>query len=573
MSTEADTTHSGSPRGLSGHTGELTVGWMRWALVALVALGLCLRLPGYTESVWIDELYTSRLYCGDLIILMKTLFSDTHPPAYFVFIHFWIAVFGDSEVWLRMPPLLCGLMSIVLIARVGTLFGGPVTGLTAAFLLAVSPVHIWYSQEGRPYSTNVFLVLLMLLAFYRLTMGQCGHGVRRFAWRMVFFFALMCGVFTHYYVAVFPLILTALVLARRSENLKSIVASCVIVTALIGGYVGAKMYFSNVPLEMHYLRAFDLQELWLLFFQWFLTGNGFNPVDNTTDLGVAILRVVQAMGVLVAFFGVWRLCRRRTETPQSTGGLSLRAPGIDILLWMLVLPGFLLLLTAIGKDRTYIDRSALPSLPFFILLLSMGLTGFRRRFLTGTALGMAAVTSAIILLAQAVHRANWTVYKPNPDWRAATAFLSSEIDRAQGVLHVYSEVAVPAALTYYDPRIQQSKHFESNDAKISKLIARIGEVFGTEGSAGGMIHTFIRERVDAYQVLLRETRKTTRLWAHYLGEQDPLAESPRRREFWLLIYHGVSEQAQAIIDDPRTEVLVDRAFPSLRLYRLRVKAK
>jgi len=572
MSTEVDTTRTVQPSGLDEPVGERSAGWMCWTLLGLVLLGLGLRLPGFTESVWIDELYTSRLYCGDVIVLMKTLFSDTHPPAYFVFIHFWIGVFGDSEVWLRMPPLLCGLLSIVLIARIGSLFGGPITGLVGAFLLVVSPVHIWYSQEGRPYSTNILLVLLTVLAFYRLTLGQYSSGMGRFFWRMVFFFALLCGVFTHYYLAIFPFVFIALVLWRRSQNRNTIIASCATVTALIAGYVGAKMYFSNVPLEMHYLRAFDLQELWLLFFQWFLTGNAFNPADNTTFLGLAILRVVQAMAVLVGLLGMWRLCRRSTEA-QSPGVISRRAPGTDVVLWMLVLPVFLLLLAAIGRERTYIDRSALPSLPFFILLLAMGLTSFRRRFLRDSVLGMAVVTSALILVAQAVHRTNWTVYKPNPDWRSATVFLSSEIDRASGDLHVYSEVAVPAALTYYDPRMQQSKHFEANDAKLSKLVARMETVFGREGFPGGMLHAFIRERVDRYQELLEETRKTTRLWAHYLAERNPLGESPAHQDFWLLVYHAVDEQSQAILDDPRTEVLVDRVFPSLRLFRLRVKAK
>jgi len=541
-----------------------------WSLVALVALGLALRMPWYTESVWLDELFTSRLYCGDLVILMKTLFSDTHPPAYFIFIHFWISVFGDSEIWLRMPPLLCGLMSIVLIARVGAVFGGSTTGVIAAFLLAVSPVHIWYSQEGRPYSTTIFLVLLTTLAFYRLSLGQCAGAFRRIGWRMVFFFGLLGGVFTHYYVAAFPVVLLCLTLFRKCQNRKTILLSCVTVLALIGGYMGMKMYLSHVPTEMHYLRSFDLHELWLLFFQWFLTGNGFNPIDNTTELGVGVLRVVQAMGVALALLGVFGLFRRPTPDASAVDP-SPRAPGLDVVIWMLVVPALLLVLTAIGKDKTYVDRSALPSLPFFLILLSMGMTVSKRRFWTGTAFGMAASVSAVVLASQVVNRANWTVYKPNPDWRTATAYLSSEIDDSTGELHLYSEVAVPAGLTYYDPRIQQAKHFAANEAKLTKLVSRVESLFGKEGFPAESIQAFIHDRVESYERILEDTRKTTRMWTHYLDERDPLLSPTRPQEFWLLVYHGVSERVQAIVDDPKTEVLADRAFPSLRVYRVRVK--
>ena len=52
----------------------------RLILFGVLALALALRLPGFTESLWIDELYTSNLFCGPTVVLLKTLFTDIHPP-------------------------------------------------------------------------------------------------------------------------------------------------------------------------------------------------------------------------------------------------------------------------------------------------------------------------------------------------------------------------------------------------------------------------------------------------------------------------------------------------------------
>ena len=41
------------------------------------------------------------------------------------------------------------------------------TALLAGLLLAVNPLHLWYSQEVRGYATMLFFGLLTLLAYVR----------------------------------------------------------------------------------------------------------------------------------------------------------------------------------------------------------------------------------------------------------------------------------------------------------------------------------------------------------------------------------------------------------------------
>jgi uncharacterized membrane protein len=74
---------------------------------------------------------------------------------------------GSEEWVLRLPSALVGLLSIYLLYRLGSALFDRLTGLAAALLLAVSPFHVWYSQEARMYA----LVGLLCL------------GAGLFAWR------------------------------------------------------------------------------------------------------------------------------------------------------------------------------------------------------------------------------------------------------------------------------------------------------------------------------------------------------------------------------------------------------
>lgn len=524
----------------------------RLLLSAIVAIAILLRLPGYTESVWIDELYTSNLFVGPPVVLMKTLYSDIHPPLYFVFMHYWNAVFSDGEAWLRLPAMLCGLGSILLIYRIGEIFAGRTIGLVGAFLLAVSPVHIWYSQEARPYSSNILLLLLSMLSFARLAEGR-----RRAGWTLLFFFSLGGVVFTHYYMATFLFAYPALAWIGRSAGLKRILWSSGLLLALVAIYIGSKAYFSEVPTAKGYLRAFDLRELWALLFNWFLTGNSFTPLGAATPLGHAALAVAQALGILVVLRGAWRLSReRRPHAP----------PGYQLPLLMLVLPAFLFLLPFLGMPRTYIERSALPALPFFVLVMACGLTGFRRGPATRATALATGLAAAAVLVAFFAHRDQWTVYKPNPGWREAAAYFAGQVEEGPTPQLVYTEYPSATALTYYDRRFQEVKKFERNDRKLQKLLSTTARIFGNDGFPGGWIQDYLRARFAEYERQLETDRRNTVLEIRQLSRAGSIA--PGRKVFYLLVHSRPGPFEQRLLSDPSLHVIDERTMRLLKIYKL-----
>ncbi|MHB0998960.1 MAG: glycosyltransferase family 39 protein [Armatimonadota bacterium] len=137
-------------------------------LILLIAAGIRLYRLG-AQSIWGDESLTLLFYTAGnsgLDVLQNIWRSGGHPPFYFLIVHYWFEL-GKSEFMLRFPSVIFGLASIpVMYALTNRLFGRR-TALFAASIMALSPIHIWYSQEARMYTLQLLLGLSSILTFVR----------------------------------------------------------------------------------------------------------------------------------------------------------------------------------------------------------------------------------------------------------------------------------------------------------------------------------------------------------------------------------------------------------------------
>ncbi|AFK04089.1 hypothetical protein Emtol_2956 [Emticicia oligotrophica DSM 17448] len=87
---------------------------------------------------------------------------DTGNGALYTYsLHFWTKLFGVSDTSLRFPSLLFNLFTIILLfIFVKQHFHSKNLALLVAFLAAISPFYINYSQVARNYSMNMFFALL-----------------------------------------------------------------------------------------------------------------------------------------------------------------------------------------------------------------------------------------------------------------------------------------------------------------------------------------------------------------------------------------------------------------------------
>ncbi|MFN0006646.1 MAG: hypothetical protein ACKVXR_01960 [Planctomycetota bacterium] len=116
---------------------------------------------------------------------------------------------GLSELGMRAPSLLAGLASLVAIP----LLLRPAIGLKAsvilAWLLAISPLHVYYSRYARPYAPALLLTVVAVIAFDRWRRER-GAG-----WAVLFVVAATLGPWFHPIFLPFTLAPLAWVAARR----------------------------------------------------------------------------------------------------------------------------------------------------------------------------------------------------------------------------------------------------------------------------------------------------------------------------------------------------------------------
>jgi hypothetical protein len=147
----------------------------RPALLLLLFILICgaalrfISLPH--EALEGDELFSRRIVLLSPSSEMSAIRTDlVHPPLYYLLLQATTKIWGVSAVGVRAFSLLCGIVSIGLIAFLGlTLPEGRYAGMLAAALLALNQTHIFYSQEARSYAWYALVVLLLLLWVWRIT--------------------------------------------------------------------------------------------------------------------------------------------------------------------------------------------------------------------------------------------------------------------------------------------------------------------------------------------------------------------------------------------------------------------
>jgi hypothetical protein len=166
--------------------------WLFWlSMVLVLLLGVYLRFGFMTRySLWMDEgisVVTANPAQPFSELMRLSVAPGFLPPLHFIVLRYAMQLFGASITTIRAVPSLFGVLSIIIIALLGRLIVNWRVGVMAALLLALSPFHIYYSLEVRPYSETIFAALL-----YALT--ACYYSERPSVIRVVFVcFALLYG--------------------------------------------------------------------------------------------------------------------------------------------------------------------------------------------------------------------------------------------------------------------------------------------------------------------------------------------------------------------------------------------
>jgi 4-amino-4-deoxy-L-arabinose transferase-like glycosyltransferase len=193
--------------------------WFWLSAILLLGLSLRLYLLGFLRSLTFDEIASvseSSVPFGRIWNYVKWEMS---PPLHFYYLHFWMQIFGSSEISLHFSSLILSLAAIIALYFLGKeIFKSGVAGLAAAFLYACSPLFCYYGIWTRMISLLFLSSVLSFLFFLKLINSR---GKKIIIFGAFFVLATLAALLTHLTAGLVVIIeilyLLFLVLAKKNS--------------------------------------------------------------------------------------------------------------------------------------------------------------------------------------------------------------------------------------------------------------------------------------------------------------------------------------------------------------------
>ncbi|MEK7597499.1 MAG: glycosyltransferase family 39 protein [Patescibacteria group bacterium] len=142
-----------------------------------------------TQPFWRDEAFSYFMAKKNIIEMIFLTVKDFNPPLYYFILHYWMKIFGGSEIALRSLSIVFFWATIY----VAFLFLNKIFKMKErkAFfyliLFIINPLLLYYAFEARMYSMLAFFASLSCYAFYKKN-------------NRLYLFSTIAGLFTHYFM-------------------------------------------------------------------------------------------------------------------------------------------------------------------------------------------------------------------------------------------------------------------------------------------------------------------------------------------------------------------------------------
>ena len=217
-----------------------------WVAAATV-LGGALRLYGLNSDLWIDEIITvfDYLDVSPLHILVAYTSSNNH-LLNTLLVQGMVHVVGMKEWAIRLPAVVFGIACIPAIYYLARTALGRRESVLAAFLLAVSYHHIFFSQNARGYTGLLLWGMLGTAFFLR---GLTSTRLQYWAlYTLVMFLGMATILYSFFIVAGHALaFLVACWMLRRQGKPIRPLATRVVASWAILGMLSFHLYASSLP--------------------------------------------------------------------------------------------------------------------------------------------------------------------------------------------------------------------------------------------------------------------------------------------------------------------------------------
>jgi uncharacterized membrane protein len=404
----------------------------RWLVAVLIPVALALRLTAIgRESLWFDEAVSYLAAELPSAKILNNAVQSSHPPFYYLLLHFWLSVVPDGD---GMARLLGALWNVLLVPAVyllaKELLDSRRLALMAAVVVVISPFHVLFSHELRMYTQLMTLVVIGTWAYLRAgtPVDRSVMPDRRWPYWLLFLVCFAGATYTHLFawLALAAVAAHALIHHRDRHTLWRTLAVLAVLTIIFVPWMvvlageGQKDLGSMRPLAQE---------------------SGLNPLKPLTSLAFLVF----GMSTDLAFTGAALFL---SLSILAVGLLELRKAWLMGQAAGLLLPGLMVLFVIGVPVAVYLirpfflpERTMAAAAPFLALWLAWGTS---RR---GSPLPYLVLAAAITMVAGTVlYLAGGSI---KPPYRAVMDYATAHRQVGDAVLHTSDGSYLPG-LRYAD---------------------------------------------------------------------------------------------------------------------------
>ncbi len=346
------------------------------ALGCAVVLGFACRVYKVgVGGIGIDE-SIATVFSADPRLLLQSV----RPPVYYLFLAAWRWVFSDALIALRLPSVLAGVASILLIAGVATKLSGRRTGIIAAFVLACLPLHIHLSRQA---DVSALSLMLMLAAIYCLIRMSEKDSSQMSA--AILAGLNVIGIFTCYtYLLAIIAQVMALVFTRKSRLILRRDIAVGLAAPLAALMPASPLLYTQFKILRLQLSGFPsmfklLDAPWSLWINDMIMGAPWTYVS----FGEYVSIVLSAVGVIMFVAGT-----AACVADRNTGGMVVAAMFYATAIFLLAASLFIPVMSPITIAHF---------VPFYALIISCGLSLLKKASIPAAVLLAGAVALGVFL--------------------------------------------------------------------------------------------------------------------------------------------------------------------------------
>ena len=202
------------------------------------------------------QIFTLNPHQSCETIAQNLINQSTHPPLFFCALHQWLNLINNLPFSLltkiRSLPALWGVLSIPLIYILNRIAFSKKAGLMGALVIAISPFHLYLSQEARHYTLPILLIIISLIFFLKITQNIYEKKRNIFLW-IIWSLINSLSLYVHYLyiIALASQYLTLLIILTKNKFRQLWLALLSILCTLILFYPWLSIILNHVVNDNH----------------------------------------------------------------------------------------------------------------------------------------------------------------------------------------------------------------------------------------------------------------------------------------------------------------------------------